>query len=126
MILAAGLGTRLRPLSHLCAKPAMPVRGIPVIAYLLSLLRAHGVEEVIVNLHHRPDSIRDAVERFGPAGLEVHYSVEEAPLGTGGGIRRAAEFLRESDPSIVLAGDMLLDVDLGHLIELHRARGDAA
>ncbi|MBW2273362.1 MAG: NDP-sugar synthase [Deltaproteobacteria bacterium] len=126
MILAAGLGTRLRPLSQLCAKPAMPVRGIPVIAYLLALLRAHGVDEVMVNLHHRPDTIRNAVERFGPSGITVRYSAEEAPLGTGGGIRRAAAFLRESDPCIVLAGDMLLDADLGALVERHRSRGDAA
>jgi NDP-sugar pyrophosphorylase family protein len=126
MILAAGLGTRLRPLSGLCAKPAMPVRGIPVIAYLLTLLRSHGVEEVMVNLHHQPDSIRDAIERFAPPGLDVRYSEEEAPLGTGGGIRRAAAFLRESDPCIVLAGDMLLDLDLGALLERHRTRRDAA
>lgn len=123
MILAAGLGTRMRPLSQLRAKPAMPVLGRPVIAYGLALLARHGVTEVIVNLHHLPESITRAVERFGPPGLAVSYSHEPEPLGTGGGIRRAREFLAASDPSIVLAGDMLLDLDLGDLIAAHRRSG---
>ena len=124
MILSAGLGTRLAPLSSLCAKPAMPVMGLPVVAYLLRLLRRHGVDEVLLNLHHLPKTIERAVERFAPSGLRVSYSREPALLGTGGGIRRAAGFLRESDPSLVLAGDMLLDADLSELIRRHRARAD--
>jgi len=124
MILAAGLGTRLRPLSDLRAKPALPVRGIPVIAYLLELLARHGIDEVIVNLHHLPETIRRAVDEFTPAGMRVEFSEEEAPLGTGGGIRRAAGFLRESDPSLVLAGDMILDIDLAALVAKHRERRD--
>jgi NDP-sugar pyrophosphorylase family protein len=124
MVLAAGLGTRLRPLSLLRAKPAMPVRGRPVIAWLLELLSHHGVEEVMINLHHLPDTVRDAVTKYGPADLQVHYSEEEAPLGTGGGIRRAAEFLAESECSLVLAGDMLLDTDLRGLLERHRREGN--
>ena len=124
MILAAGLGTRLRPLSELCAKPAMPVRGIPVIAHTLALLAKHAVEQVVVNLHHLPDSVRAAVDRHCPDRLTVHYSYEPVLLGTGGGMRAVADFLRESDPSLVLAGDMLLDVDLGALVAHHRHRGD--
>jgi mannose-1-phosphate guanylyltransferase len=124
MILAAGLGTRLRPFSELRAKPALPVRGIPVIGYLLELLASHGIQEVIVNLHHLPDTIRRAVAEFTPRGMQIEFSEEEAPLGTGGGIRRAAGFLRESEPSLVLAGDMLLDLDLGALVARHRDRQD--
>jgi NDP-sugar pyrophosphorylase family protein len=124
MILAAGLGTRLQPLSELCAKPAMPVRNIPVIAHTLALLARHDVDEVIINLHHLPDTVRSAVERHCPDGVTVHYSYEPVLLGTGGGMRAVAEFLRESDPSLVLAGDMLLDVDLGPLVARHRQRGD--
>ena len=103
MILAAGLGARLRPLSELCAKPAMPVRGIPVIAHMLTLLAKHHVTEVVINLHHLPNTVREAVERHRPAGLEVRYSEETELLGTGGGMKRVAGFLRESDPSLVLA-----------------------
>jgi mannose-1-phosphate guanylyltransferase len=126
MILAAGLGTRMRPLSDLRAKPALPVRGIPVIAYLLELLMSHGVREVIVNVHHRPETVRDAVREFTPHGMDVTFSWEPEPLGTGGGIRKARDFLMESDPCLVLAGDMLLDVDLTELISRHRQRGDLA
>ena len=68
MILAAGLGTRLRPLSELCAKPAMPVMGLPLVGYLPRLLQRHGVTEVLLNLHHLPETIERAVERFGRAG----------------------------------------------------------
>lgn len=126
MILAAGLGLRMRPLSELCAKPALPVRGTPVIAYLLELLKSHGVREVMVNLHHRKDSVRQAVRDFQPSGIEVSFSDEPEPLGTGGGIRRARDFLMQSDPCVVLAGDMLLDLDLAGLVSRHRRRGDLA
>jgi NDP-sugar pyrophosphorylase family protein len=124
MILAAGLGTRLRPLSDLLAKPAMPVRGIPVIAHTLALLARHDVREVIVNLHHLPDTVRAAVERHRPPRLEVRYSHEPELLGTGGGLKAVADYLRESDPSLVLAGDMLVDLDLRAAVARHRERGD--
>lgn len=126
MILGAGLGTRLRPLSTLLPKPALPVRGIPLVAPLLALLRRHGVTEVAVNLHHRPADLRAAVEAHAPPGLAVRFSEEETLLGTGGGIARVADFLRESDPCVVLAGDMLFDVDLAALAERHRASGALA
>jgi len=80
MILAAGLGTRMRPLSELRAKPALPVRGRPVIGLLLDLLARHGIRDVMINLHHRPTSIRDAVERERPADLCIHWSEEPVPL----------------------------------------------
>ncbi len=125
MILGAGLGTRMRPLSDLRPKPAVPVRGLPLIAYPLALLARHGVSEVVINVHHHPSQLIDAAERYAPPGLRVRFSHEETPLGTGGGIRRAAAFLRESDPCLVLGGDMLLDLDLSALIREHRARGSA-
>ena len=122
MILAAGLGTRMQPLTGLVAKPALPVLGRPVIAWLLHYLRAHGIEEVAINLHHLPESIQEAVSRYGPPDLPVHYFHEDEPLGTGGGIAAARDFLMHSDPFIVLAGDMLIDFDLGRMIEQHRKR----
>jgi NDP-sugar pyrophosphorylase family protein len=125
MILGAGLGTRLRPLSELRPKPAVPVRGLPLIAYPLALLARHGVSEVVVNVHHKPDILIEAAERHAPPGLRIRFSHEKDLLGTGGGIRKAAAFLRESDPCVILAGDMLLDLDLTRLIRQHRARRDA-
>jgi NDP-sugar pyrophosphorylase family protein len=126
MILAAGLGVRMRPLSTLRPKPILPVRGVPLLAYPLAWLAQHGVDEVIVNLHQFPDATRAVAEVWAPPGLRVHFSEEPLLLDTGGGIRRAAAFLRESDPSLVIAGDMLLDLDLQPLLARHRERGDAA
>ncbi len=123
MILAAGLGTRLRPLSDLRAKPALPVRGRPVICLLLEFLARQGCREIMINLHHLPDTIRAAIDADHPEDVEIHFSEEPRPLGTGGGIRRAADFLRESKACIVLAGDMLIDVPLRLLFERHLASG---
>jgi mannose-1-phosphate guanylyltransferase len=126
MILAAGLGTRMRPLSTLRPKPVLPVRGLPLVAWPLAWLAQQGVREAIVNVHHLPDAVRAAAERWTPPGLGLHFSREPSLLGTGGGIRRAAAFLRESDPCLVIAGDAILDLDLGPLVARHRARGAAA
>ena len=123
MILAAGLGTRMRPLTEERAKPALPVRGRPVVSLLLELLARQRIREVMINLHYLPDSIRRAVEADHPKDLEIAWSSEEKPLGTGGGIRRAAEFLRQGETCVVLAGDMLLDVDLVGLHARHVASG---
>lgn len=123
MILAAGLGTRLRPLTLLRPKPALPVRGRPVIGWLLELLAHHGVTEVVINRSYLGEALTRAVESSRPADLAVSYSDEDEPLGTGGGIRRASGFLAGSDPSIVLAGDMLFDADLTALAAAHRASG---
>jgi NDP-sugar pyrophosphorylase family protein len=124
MILAAGLGTRMRPLSTLRPKPVLPVLGIPLVAWPLAWLARHGVREVVLNLHHLPAATRAAAEAWAPPGLALRFSEEPLLLGTGGGIRRAAAFLRESDPSLVVSGDMICDLDLTALVARHRARRD--
>lgn len=126
MILAAGLGTRMRPLSALRPKPALPVRGLPLVAWPLAALARAGVREAIVNLHHLAGTMRAAAEAWAPPGLRLAFSEEPALLGTGGGLRRAVAFLRESDPSIVVAGDAIFDLELADVVARHRERGDAA
>jgi mannose-1-phosphate guanylyltransferase len=126
MIVAAGLGTRLRPLTELLPKPALPVRGVPLIAFQLALLHRHGVREVAINLHHLPERLEAAAERWCPPGLALRFSREAELLGTGGGIRKLAGFLRESDPCLVIGGDMVLDYDLSALVGWHRAGGHTA
>jgi len=126
MIVAAGLGTRLRPLTQLRAKPALPLAGLPLIAYPLALLAAVGVRETVINLHHLPDSLRLAATRWRPPGMTLHFSKESELLHTGGAIRRVADFLRGSDPCIVLGGDMLVDLDLAGMLERHRKEMRAA
>ena len=106
MIVAAGRGTRLRPLTELLPKPALPVRGLPLIAYQLALLAHHGVREVVVNTHHLAERLEDAARRHCPPGVSLTFSRERELLDTGGGIRRVAAFLRESDPCLLVGGDM--------------------
>jgi mannose-1-phosphate guanylyltransferase len=125
MIVAAGLGTRLRPLTELRPKPALPVRGLPLVAYQLALLARHGVTEVVINVHQLPELLMEAAQRYCPRGVALRFSHEARLLDTGGGIRRVAGFLRESDPCFIVGGDMLLDADLSGLLERHRERNDA-
>jgi mannose-1-phosphate guanylyltransferase len=125
MIVAAGLGTRLRPLSDWLPKPALPIRGVPVIAHTLAWLARHGVTEVIINVHHLADCLEQTARRHCPAGLSLRFSREPELLDTGGGIRKVAGFLRESDPCLVVGGDMLCDTDLTALVRQHREGRDA-
>lgn len=121
MILAAGLGTRLRPLTERLPKPLLPVAGTPLIVWNLLLLRRHGVTEVVVNLHHLGHLIQDALGDGGRYGLRIAYSHEPVILGTGGGLKQA-EPLFEGRPFFVLNGDTLLELDLTALAEFHRQR----
>ena len=125
MIVAAGLGTRLRPLTNLLPKPALPVCGLPIVAYTLALLRHHGVSDVMINTHHLPAVLERAATEHCPPGMTLRFSREEKLLDTGGGIRRVVSFLRESDPCLLIGGDMLLDADLTGLVDRHRERADA-
>jgi len=126
MIVAAGLGTRLRPFTQHRAKPAVPVRGIPLIAYSMAFLARAGVDEMVINVHHHPDSLITAAQRWRPAPLKLHFSHEPELLHTGGAIRRVASFLGESDPCVVLGADMILDFDLAAVIRRHRDGDHAA
>jgi NDP-sugar pyrophosphorylase family protein len=126
MIVAAGLGTRLHPLTQHRAKPAVPVRGIPMIAYSLAFLARAGVNEIVINVHHLPESLIAAAQHWCPAHLKLQFSHEPELLHTGGAIRRVATFLRESDPCVVLGGDMILDFDLAAVIRRHREDSHAA
>ncbi len=120
MILAAGLGTRLRPLTEQTPKPLLPVGGQPLIVWALALLRRHGVREVVVNLHHLGEQIEQALGDGSAWGLRITYSREPVILGTGGGLKQA-EPLFGGDDFLVVNGDTIMDVDLTALIARHRA-----
>jgi len=115
----------MRPLSLLRAKPALPVLNRPLLHWTLERLARHGVTEVVINVHHLPERLMEAARRWCPRAIDLRFSFEPELLDTGGAIRAVADFLRESDPCLLLGGDMLLDVDLGALIARHRARGAA-
>jgi mannose-1-phosphate guanylyltransferase len=118
MILAAGLGERMRPLSLLRAKPALPVLGRPLIQWTLETLAGAGVTDVVVNLHHLPESVRAAVGKR-PHGLRVIFSHERRILGTAGALRRARRFLGD-DPILLVNGDVVFDFELADLVRRHR------
>jgi mannose-1-phosphate guanylyltransferase len=118
-----------RAAHRLLPKPAVPVRGIPLIAYQLALLAHHGVREVVVNTHHLAGAPRGRGAPPLPARRVAHLLARARAARHGRGIRRVAAFLRESDPCLLVGGDMLLDVDLGALVRQHareRRGGDAA
>ena len=120
LVLAAGLGTRLRPLTFCRAKAAVPVGGVPLICRHLTRLAAWGVRDVVVNLHHRPDTITAVVGDGAAWGCRVRYSWERVLLGSAGGPRRALPLL--DDRFFLVNGDTLCDVDLRALFDAHRAR----
>lgn len=122
IVLTAGLGTRLRPLSHVRAKGAMPVAGEPLVRRILRWLCDHGVQSVILNLHHRPETITAAVGDGSDLGLTVRYSWEPRILGSAGGPRRALGLVDETRLWIV-NGDTLTDVDLVAMERSHQASG---
>ncbi|HEY4449995.1 MAG TPA: NDP-sugar synthase [Solirubrobacteraceae bacterium] len=119
MVLAAGLGTRLRPLTYEITKPMVPVLDRPVMEHILDLLARHSIDEVIANLHYFPDSIR---EYFGE---RLEYRYEEELLGTAGGVRACADFFGD-EPFLVISGDALTDIDLTALAARHRESGGIA
>ena len=125
MVLAAGLGLRMRPLSALRAKPALPVLNKPLLVWTLERLARHGFRDVVVNTHHLPESVGEAVAEVRGTGVRVTLSREPQALGTGGGLRHARRLLG-SGPILVVNGDVLFDFDLGALVRRHRSSGAAA
>ena len=119
MVLAAGLGTRLRPLTFEIPRPMVPVLDRPVMAHIVDRLPRHGFDELVANLHYFPDAVR------GYFGDRIEYRYEEELLGTAGGVRNVADFFGD-DPVVVISGDALTDVDLNALVERHRQAGGIA
>jgi mannose-1-phosphate guanylyltransferase/mannose-1-phosphate guanylyltransferase/phosphomannomutase len=119
MVLAAGLGTRLRPLTYELTKPMVPVLDRPVMEHILDLLDAHHFGPVIANLHYFPDTIS------GYFGDRLEYRVEEELMGTAGGVRGCREFFGE-EPFLVISGDALTDIDLSALAARHEQSGGIA
>jgi NDP-sugar pyrophosphorylase family protein len=125
MVLAAGFGTRLRPLTLTTPKPLLPVADKPFLEHVLALLHAGGIRDVVINLHHLGHLIERHVGDGARFGLRVRYSPETTILDTGGGIKRA-EPLLAGEPFIVMNGDSLLEVPLAEIADFHRASGAIA
>jgi mannose-1-phosphate guanylyltransferase len=125
MVLAAGIGTRMRPLTLIRAKPALPVLNRPLLHWTLECLARNGVTDAVVNLHHLPESVTEAIGNGSAFGVRVTYSRERTILGTAGGPRKVRALLGE-EPVLFVNGDVLFDFDLRSLLARHRASGACA
>ena len=118
MILAAGMGERLQPLTSVYPKVLVPVVNKPVIDRIIQFLATHKVEKIIINAHHHYQMIRDYLKGSNPFGIKVELRIEKEILGIGGGIKNTQDFWGK-DPFIVINGDILTDIDLGDVYEFH-------
>jgi NDP-sugar pyrophosphorylase family protein len=125
LVLTAGLGTRLRPLTYLRAKAAVPINGESLVERVLRWLATAGVSDIVLNLHHRPQTITSIVGDGTDLGLRVRYSWEQPVLGSAGGPRRALPLVTSApaDTFLIVNGDTLTDVDVDALLARHHASG---
>ena len=125
LLLTAGLGTRLQPLTYLRAKAAVPINGEPLVHRVIRWLAAAGIRDLVLNLHHRPASITSQLGDGSDLGVRVRYSWEQPVLGSAGGPRHALPLLDHSGHGdfLIVNGDTITDLDVGGLIERHRSSG---
>jgi NDP-sugar pyrophosphorylase family protein len=125
LLLTAGLGTRLHPLTYVRAKAAVPINGEPLVRRVIRILAASGIRDLVLNLHHRPQSIAACVGDGGDLDVRVRYSWEQPVLGSAGGPRRALPLVVDNldDDFLIVNGDTLTDVDIWPLIDRHRQSG---
>src|SRR5690606_37032828 len=116
--MAGGEGSRLRPLTIGRPKPMVPVVNKAVIGHIFDLLKSHGITEVVVTLRYMASAIQDFYDDGSSIGMKITYTVEEAPLGTAGSVKNAAQYL--DDTFIVISGDALTDFNLQEIIRLHK------
>ena len=126
MILAAGFGTRLFPLTIDRTKPAIPFLGKPLVGYVAEYLAKFGFKDVVVNLHHQPESVREALGDGDKYGVKIHYTVETPKiLGTAGALDNARHLL-EDDTFLIANGKIITDIDIAAAIETHKKSGALA
>jgi NDP-sugar pyrophosphorylase family protein len=125
LLLTAGLGTRLRPLTYVRAKAAVPINGEALVRRVIGTLAATGVRDLVLNLHHLPASIAGLVGDGSDLGVAVRYSWEQPVLGSAGGPRHALPLVTDSEDEdfLIVNGDTLTDVDVWSLLARHRASG---
>jgi mannose-1-phosphate guanylyltransferase len=125
LVLAAGMGERLRPLSLETPKPMLPIGGRPLIHYPLAMLKRAGITEVAINVHHLASKVQDGLGDGSQLGLHITYAPEAVLLGTGGPLNGLRNYL-DSDSFVIANGDSILDLDLAAMIAEHRKRAALA
>lgn len=123
MILAAGRGKRLRPLTDILPKVLVPVVNMPMVERTIELLALHGVQEIIINSHHQSHKIAEYLQERDSSSIRTEISVEDEILGTGGGIKKTQAFWDER-PFIVINGDIVTDIDLKAVYAYHQRRAN--
>ena len=119
IVLSAGYGTRLWPLTEDRTKPAIPILGKPLVGYVAEYLAGYGIDEIVVNLHHRPESVRRALGDGGRFGVKLYYVEEPEILGTSGALDNTRTFF-EHETFVVVNGKIITDIDLHAALETHR------
>ena len=119
IVLSAGYGTRLWPLTEDRTKPAIPILGKPLVGYVAEYLAGYGFDEIVVNLHHRPESVRRALGDGSRFGVKLHYVEEPEILGTSGALDNTRSFF-EHETFVVVNGKIITDIDLNAALETHR------
>ncbi len=122
MILAAGFGTRLKPLTQTVPKPMVPVLNRPLLERTIELLRLANIQDIAVNVHHLPEQVMAHFGDGSKFGVNLHFSREETILGTAGGIKAAQRFL-DGGAFLVINSDIIVDIDLNRVLAFHRERG---
>ena len=117
IIMAGGLGTRLRPLTNEIPKPMVPIIDRPVMSYIIELLKNHGFTDIAVTLNYKPKIITDYFEDGARLGVRLRYYIETTPLGTAGSVKNAADFL--DDDFLIMSGDAFTDMDLSDFARYH-------
>ncbi|HVI72564.1 MAG TPA: NDP-sugar synthase [Pyrinomonadaceae bacterium] len=120
IVLSAGYGTRLWPLTEDRTKPAIPILGKPLVGYVAEYLAGYGIDEIVVNLHHRPESVRRALGDGSQFGVRLHYVEEPVILGTSGALDNTREFF-ERETFVAVNGKIITDIDLTAALETHRS-----
>ena len=136
MILAAGKGTRVQPITHVIPKPMIPILQKPVMEFLLELLKEHGFKEIMVNVSHLAEEIENYFRDGQRFGVEIAYSFEGRiedgelvgdALGSAGGLKKIQDFQKFFDDTfVVLCGDALIDLDLSEAVKRHKQKGALA
>ena len=120
IVLSAGYGTRLWPLTEDRTKPAIPILGKPLVGYVAEYLAGFAIDEIVVNLHHRPESVRRALGDGSRFGVKLYYVEEPVILGTSGALDNTREFFEE-ETFVVVNGKIITDIDLNAALETHRS-----
>ena len=122
MILSAGLGTRLRPLTNHIPKALVTVNNKPLIQHIIEKLIAFGINEIIINVHHLAEQITDFIQSKKFFDIKIEFSCETTLLETGGGLKKAAWFFKGNEPFVLYNVDVLSDIDLGKMLLIHKDR----